>query len=108
MSFEFRSERGARRIQGREAMDQALYNRNQHHFAQAEGTTFTQEPLQSLLGFGGNTEFGDAIIRGDALLDDYDIPPTCKDLLRELQQIREPLPSTISKEAFSQGFKKWK
>lgn len=93
------------RIQDRDMMDKELLQRNQKHFAQAQGTPCTIPPLSVMLGHDGVTAFGKAILNGDVTLE---IPEAVRAILHELRAVRAPLPHFYPIEAMMQGLSNWK
>jgi hypothetical protein len=55
------------RIHEKAHLEEVLHKRNDTHFAQADGTPFTRQPLSDLLGFGGNMDFAEDILDGKQL-----------------------------------------
>jgi len=53
-------------------LEDTLLEYSRTHFAQAEGSRFTQEPLRHLLQYDGLTMFGNHITKGKQLPDFYD------------------------------------
>jgi hypothetical protein len=96
---------GRTRIQGKEALDPALYSRNRTHFSQADGTPFTRPPLSQDLGFHGCTVTSEAILEGT-------VPQTYEQftraLLGELKRCRQPISPVIDFAEMCYGFGKWR
>jgi len=93
-----------------DTMEMHLLNQGKQHFQKAEGTPYTTEPLKTLLGNDGLTEFGTKIHRGEPIDPDLQIDPTTR-LLLENQ--RNAIPQLLDRthpmpfEAVIQCFKKW-
>jgi len=90
-------------------METQLLHHRCEHFSQAHGTTFTNEPLASLLQYNGLTPFGDDVFNG-TIPPELEIPPTAKLLLEHLssklnddEQPNHPLEF----EELMNGFQKW-
>jgi len=93
----------------REEMEEILLEYCRNHFATAQGTPFTTEPLNHLLQYDGLTKFGKLITQGRAHLDDLPLDDATKSLLRHLQRKTghdEQLHPLIY-EDLQQGIKKW-
>jgi len=94
----------------REALENTLLEYSRTHFARAEGSPFTQEPLGRLLQYDGLTSFGDRITRGQSVcvLHHFDEPTTA--ILNNLQRKTPMIPSdrsTLDYVTLLQGIKKW-
>ena len=86
-------------------MNEALFERNRKHFAQADGTPCTREPMISLIGTNGITESAKAILQGDY---PEDIPDPIKFLFQALQ---DKVPQLDNKYPFHEmisGFGHWR
>jgi len=62
-------------------MDDALLEYSHNHFATAQGTPFTEEPLSRLLQYNGITKFGQLVSQGHAQLEDLPLDDATKALL---------------------------
>jgi len=96
-------------ILDRDEMDTALLNYSRTHFAKAQGTPFTVEPLQHLLQYDGLTSFGARVLKGQAYIEDLPLDEPTKALLTHLQSKH---PDTDSRhplvyEELQEGIKKW-
>ena len=80
-----------------------------HHFAQAEGTPFTIEPLKSLVGDTGFSEFCDQLLDGTANLDSLDVPEYTKLFLKHLwhKVVEDPSADELTYEGVLKGFLSW-
>jgi hypothetical protein len=75
------------KITDRDQLESLLLQQGKLHFAQAEGTPFTTEPLRSLCGYDGCTPFAHQITDGNIDLDDLPIPYHAKLLLQHMKRI---------------------
>jgi len=93
-----------------DTMEMHLLQQGKQHFQKAEGTTYTQEPLKTLLGNDGIMELGNQIHRGKPINPAIQIDSTTW-LLLENQ--RNAIPHLLDRthpmpfEAVIQCFKKW-
>jgi len=90
-------------------MEATLLEHSRTHFAQAEGSPFTTDPLNRLLQYDGLTLYGDRITAGKPLpLHELDEPT--KTILCHLQR-KVPMPTTpgppLNHDTLLQGIKKW-
>jgi len=97
-------------INDRATMEMMLLQRSQTHFQQADGTPYTIEPIRSLLGPDGLTQFGKQIY--DRLPIDQSIPITPGTrLLLEHQYNKVPklrnVEHPLEFESLMKGFRKW-
>ena len=76
-----------------ESINNCLIQRNLTHLNQAQGIPFTVEPLSSLLKDDSFTQFGNAILKGDANLSNKSLSPLQILFFKELQQ-QTHLPSS--------------
>ena len=90
-------------------MEEKLLKFCHHHFAQAEGTPFTIEPLKSLVGNTGFSEFCDQLLDRTANLDSLDVPKYIKHFLKHLwHKVIEDLPADeLTYEGVLKGFLSW-
>ena len=90
-------------------MEEKLLEFCHHHFAQAEGTPFTIEPLKSLVGDTGFSEFCDQLLNGTIDLESLDIPNHTKLFLKHLHHKVAEAPSEdeLTHEGVMKGFLAW-
>jgi len=96
-------------IMDSEEMDVTLLDYSRQHFATAQGTPFTVEPLQHLLQYDGLTPFGTRVLQGKAQLDELPVAESTKALLQHLKSKNpadEQLHPLIYDE-LQEGIKKW-
>jgi len=96
-------------IMDRDDMDVTLLDYSQQHFATAQGTPFTVEPLQHLLHYDRLTPFGMRILLGKAHLDKLPLDKPMKALLTHLQS-KYPDDDRLHPliyEELQEGIKKW-
>jgi hypothetical protein len=90
-------------------MYKRLIDRNIKHFSQADGTPFTVEPLKSLLGPYGTSEFAADLLAGNIDIDTLDVNEATRTILEQLQ--RRPYHGKISCEILTdeviEGYMKW-
>jgi len=91
-------------------LEDTLLEYSRTHFAQAEGSRFTQEPLCHLLQYDGLTTFGNHVTKGKQLPDFYNFDKPTAAILTNLkrkvtnsdsQQIK------LDYDSLLQGIKKW-
>ena len=92
-------------------IEELVADRNSHHLNQTQGSPFTVEPLQSLLGTDSDTPFAEALLNGDTNL--LQVPltnvtkrylesiPRNKEIIHSLQQ--QKFHSTNTKMVFVTG-----
>jgi hypothetical protein len=89
-----------------------ILDRNHKHFGQANGTLFTETPLIEWLGKCGETETGQAILKGETtpVLNNAPFPETqtILDLLQPFDPPAAPISAQISSADFKIFFRKWK
>jgi hypothetical protein len=100
------SDGSQQRIQQPDELAQTLLERNQRHFAQADGTPFTRAPLCDSLTFSGVSNFGESILKGETIQDQ--ISPSAKAILAKLQRVRPAQPHHIPFTAMISGLSKWR
>lgn len=83
------------RIHQIQELEDILYERNRIHFSQASKTPFAVSPLEDLLQHSGVTDFGDLVMHGEAIPEQYEIPDTARKLLQQLKQVQPELPSEL-------------
>ncbi len=91
-------------------MEEALLPHFQQHFRQAEKTPFNQEPLKSLFGYTGETEFCDKFRKGEADIDGLNVDDDVKTFLHQLERktTNPPsIPATLTPAQLIKGFKIW-
>jgi len=69
----------------KEDLDATLLEYSREHFATAQGTPFTTEPLARLLQYDGLTPFGDRILQGRPNADHLQFDEPTKTLLQHMQ-----------------------
>ncbi len=93
----------------RDNMETTLLEYSRTHFAKAEGTPFTQDPLARLLQYDGLTPFGDRLTQGRPLgtIHQFDEPTTAilQQLKRKTPEDEEP--PTLDYATLLDGLKKW-
>jgi len=91
-------------------MNYTLLEYSRTHFAKAQGSPFTVDPLQRLVNYDGLTPFGDQVFKGCATLEHLPINAPTKALL---QNMRNKLPSPVPQshpilyEELQKGIQKW-
>ena len=95
-----------------EQIDKYYAERNTHHLNQAQGSAFTIEPLNRLIGEDSFTSFSDEILNGTADLSKLKFSPIIKKYLHQLKRNKTIITSnknkTISLNEFKKGYKIWK
>ncbi len=94
----------------RDDIEDTLLEYSRTHFAKAEGSPFTQEPLTHLLQYDGLTPFGDSLFKGQSLPTHhtFDEPTTVI-----LQNMRNKIPTEcrsphlLDYDLLMTGIKKW-
>jgi len=90
-------------------METTLLEHSRTHFAQAEGSPFTMDPLNHLLQYDGLTLYGDRITAGKPLpLHEFDEPT--KAILCHLQRKVQTPPTPgppLNHDTLLNGIKKW-
>jgi len=71
-------------------MNQALLEYSRSHFATAQGSPFTVEPLQHLLDYDGLTLFGTRVFQGRVDLDEIPIDEPTRALLKHMHDKTNP------------------
>ena len=66
-----------------------MSDRNSHHLNQAQGSPFTVEPLQPLLGTDSDTPFAEALLNGNAQLHYIPLIRVTKRYLESLTRNKE-------------------
>jgi len=94
----------------RTELEETLLEHSRVHFAKAEGSRFTTEPLNRLLEYDGLTSFGDRLTNGKPFdtLYSFDEPTTA--ILQNLKRKVPAPPENSPKPDYSQlleGIKKW-
>jgi len=87
-----------------------LLKHSQTHFAAADGSPFTCEPLSRLLQYDGMTMFGDHIHKGSTCLDNYNFDKQTMAILKNLKKKINPddtAPHSLNYELLMNGIKKW-
>jgi len=66
-------------------IEDTLLEHSRTHFAAAEGSPFTCEPLKQLLQYDGMTPFGDLVHKGSLILNNYHFDKPTKAILQNLR-----------------------
>jgi len=91
-------------------MNDTLLEYSRIHFSKAQGSPFTVEPLSNMLQYDGLTVFGNQILKGRAVLDNFNLQPPTKALLTHMQDKTvdpEARRHPIIYEELQKGIKKW-
>jgi len=97
-------------ILDQEDMNQALLEYSRTHFATAQGSPFTVEPLKHLLDYDGLTMFGTRVFQGRVDLDVLPIDEPTRALLRNMKDKTNPSVSRthpLIYDELQNGIKKW-
>ena len=70
-------------------IEELISDRNSHHLNQAQGSHFTSEPLQPLLGTDSDTPFVEALLNGNAQLNNIPLTKVTKRYLESLTRNKE-------------------
>ena len=93
-------------------IEELISDRNSHHLNQAQGSPFTAEPLQSLLGSDSDIPFAEALLNGNAQLNNIPLAKVTKRYLESLTRNKEIIISskqqTIPLDEYKRGFCNWK
>ncbi len=92
-----------------EEMNEALLEYSRTHFATAQGTPFTIEPLSRLLNYDGIMKFGNLVSQGRANLEELPLDEATQALLNHLkskQTNQETIHPLVYKD-LQNGIKKW-
>jgi hypothetical protein len=97
------------RIDTAEEMNRALVERNIKHFSQADGTPFTREELQTILGRYATSIDSERILRGIYDIDSIDTTDATKCILKSLKKEKETedISDEISAMDLIKGYLKW-
>jgi len=74
----------------KDELDDTLLEYSHKHFATAQGTPFTVEPLQHLLQYDGLTPFGNRILQGRVDLQTLAIDDATRALLHSMKDRTDP------------------
>jgi len=91
-------------------MDDMLLDYSWEHFAKAQGSPFTTDPLQHLLNYDGLTTFGNQVLQGRAHINTLPINDATKALLQHLcNKSTEPAAQIhpLNYDELQNGIKKW-
>jgi len=91
-------------------LEETLLEYSRTHFAQAEGSKFTQEPLCQLLQYNRLTPFGDHVTQGKPICTLHKFDELTQAILMNLYQKTPATPlenSTLNYTMLLQGIKKW-
>ncbi len=93
----------------RSEMEETLLEYSRLHFAKAEGSPFTNEPLNRLLQYDGLTSFGNRITQGRPLGATYQFDEPTTAILQNLKQKITPDHPQLNMdyETLLEGIKKW-
>jgi len=97
-------------ILNKDELDKTLLNYSRRHFATAQGSPFTIEPLSRLLHYDGLTPFGNRIFDGRNTFDHLQLDEPTRTLLKHLKNktaseaIRQ---HPLDYESLMNGIKKW-
>ena len=83
-----------KRIENPTLIEKLILDRNTHHLNQAQGSPFTVEPLQSLLGTDSDTPFAEELLNGDANLYYLPLTKVTKRYLESLTRNKEIIESS--------------
>ena len=90
-------------------IEELVADRNSHHLNQAQGSSFTVEPLQSLIGPDSDTPFAEALLNGSANLSDIPFTTVTKRYLESMKRNKEIFQSskqqTIPFDDYKKGFR---
>jgi hypothetical protein len=86
-------------------MDSTLLTQNINHFAQADGTPFTRQPLLDIVGDDGCALGALQILEGNI---PNNLDRHTKILLKQIQQVGEPININMSFQDMKTGFNKWR
>ena len=75
-------------------IEELIVDRNAYHLNQAQGSPFTVEPLQSLLGTDSNTPFVEALLNSDANLPHFPLTNVTKRYLESIIRNKEIIRSS--------------
>jgi len=91
-------------------MEDTLLEFSNTHFAKAEGTPFTTEPLSCLLEYDGLTAYGTKISQGRPQFDRHNFDESTKVILENLKQKVQPgndITHNLDYDGLMNGIKKW-
>jgi len=91
-------------------MEDTLLEFSRAHFAKAEGTPFTTEPLGRLLQYDGLTPYGNKISRGRPQIEHHHLDEPTRAILTHLKQKVLPgrdITHTLDYDGLMEGIKKW-
>jgi len=93
----------------RNELETTLLEYSRTHFARAEGSQFTKEPLACLLQYDGLTPFGDRITRGGMIGNLYNLDKPTQAILEHLcrKTFTNTEPPNLDYEKLLEGIKKW-
>jgi len=93
----------------RDEMESTLLEYSRTHFARAEGSPFTQEPLGRLLKYDGLTPFGNRVTNGRPVNTLHQFDKPTKAILENLRRKTpaDSQPTTLDHETLLEGIKKW-
>jgi len=91
-------------------MEDTLLEFSRTHFAKAEGTPFTSEPLKRLLAYDGLTTYGQKISQGRSPFERHNFDEPTQAILDNLRQKVQPgqdITHPLNYEGLMDGIKKW-
>jgi hypothetical protein len=86
-------------------MDSTLLTQNINHFSQADGSPFTRQPLLDIVGDDGCALGALQILEGNI---PNNLDRHTKILLKQIQQVQEPMNINMSFQDMKTGFNKWR
>jgi len=94
----------------RDEIEDTLLEHSRIHFAAADGSPFTREPLSRLLQYDGLTPFGEHVHSGSPPLDHYDFDEQTIAILKNLKKkfnLDDTAPHSLDYDLLMNGIKKW-
>jgi len=92
-------------------LEDTLLEHSRAHFAQANGSRFTQEPLKHLLQYDGLTTFGNHVTQGKPLPDFHQFDEPTAAVLTNLKRkvtINDTEPVHLNYDSLLLGIRKWR
>ena len=101
-----------KRIEDPVLVEKYTIERNTRHLNQAQGTPYTIEPLQSLLGLDSRTPYGNSVLDGTMNLKQLSLTTLQQLYFKEMKKIEQPLikkvKNKVSLDEMKYTFTKWK
>ena len=101
-----------KRIEDPVLVETYTIERNTRHLNQAQGTPYTIEPLQSLLGLDSRTLFGNSVLDGTMNLKQLSLTTLQQLYFKEMKKTEQPLikkvKNKVSLDEMKYTFTKWK